>query len=38
MEDQYRFPLDNYMSQEQFERIERFARTRKPLASSSIWT
>ncbi len=25
MEDQYRFPLENYMSQEQFERIERFA-------------
>ncbi len=25
MEDQYRFPLENFMSQEQFERIERFA-------------
>lgn len=25
MEDQYRFPLETYMSQEQFERIERFA-------------
>ena len=25
MEDQYRFPLEKYMSQEQFERIERFA-------------
>ncbi len=29
MEDQYRFPLENYMSKDRFERIERFARDKE---------